>query len=194
MADPTTSKRGIRMSTQPTAATRPRSPRRGTRAALAVVALLAAISVFAIPAQAKPEIGTFEIRSTNTEAGAHPDINTRFSLLDAGSPEVAKTIEAKWPTGVFGNPEAVPRCSNVNFALNECPTFSQIGWVGVRGNFGGDPLHIFGAAPLNDKLRFPFGTPGEPPGCLGTMFPSTHNKTCGLEKPIPSGVLVRPLI
>ena len=248
------------MSTQPTAATRSRRPRRGTRAALAVVASLAALAIFALPAQAKPEIGAFEILSTNTQAGAHPDINTRFTLLNAGSPEVAKTIEAKWPTGVFGNPEAVPRCSNVDFALNECPTFSQIGWVGVRGDFEGDPLHIFGAAPLydmdpsgdetarfaitvpgidipismpikvrtgsdygltlnvtgitqeiplteveievwgfpsapiNDKLRFPKGSPGEPAGCLGTMFPNPEDTTCGLEKPIPSGVLVRPLV
>src|SRR3954471_3044704 len=135
MADPTMSKRDdererIGMSTQPTAATRSRRPRRATRAALAILTSLAAIAIFALPAQAKPEIGAFEIRSTNTEAGAPPDINTRFILLNAGSPEVAKTIEARWPTGVFGNPEAVPRCSNVDFALNECPTFSQIGWVG----------------------------------------------------------------
>src|SRR5829696_9334600 len=107
MADATMSKERTGMSTHPTAATRSPRPRRGTRAALAVVASLAAAAIFALPAQAKPEIGTFEVRSSNTGAGAHPDINTRFTLLNAGQPEVAKTIEAMWPRGVFGNPEAV---------------------------------------------------------------------------------------
>ena len=73
---------------------------------------------------------------SNTEAGAHPDISTELHAArpEGGQPEeVAKTIEAKWPTGVFGNPQAVPRCANIDFALNECPSFSQVGWIGVVG-------------------------------------------------------------
>ena len=154
------------MSTQSPAA-RSSRPRRLRQAALAFAASLAAIAIFALPAQAKPEIGLFEIKSSNTQAGAHPDITTTFNLLHPGEPEVAKTIEAEWPEGVFGNPEAVPRCSGIDFALNECPSFTQIGWVGVRGNSEGNPLHVFGTAPLYDleptateTLRAAFTVPG----------------------------------
>ena len=128
---------------------------------------MAAIAIFALPAQAKPEISFFEVKSGNTQAGAHPDITTIFKLDHPGEPEVAKTIETKWPEGVFGNPEAVPRCSSIDFALNQCPSFTQIGWVGVRGYWEGNPLHVFGAAPLYDMEptatetgRFAFTVPG----------------------------------
>jgi hypothetical protein len=166
MAETTTSKERIKMSTQSPAA-RSSRPRRLQRAALAFAASLAAIAIFALPAQAKPEISFFEVKSSNTQAGAHPDITTTFKLGHPGEPEVAKTIEARWPEGVFGNPEAVPRCSSIDFALNQCPSFTQIGWVGVRGYWEGNPLHVFGAAPLYDMEptatetgRFAFTVPG----------------------------------
>src|SRR4051794_3359752 len=166
MAEPTTSKERLEMSTQSPAARSPR-PRRSLHAALALVASLIAIAVFALPAQAKPEISFFEVASNNTQAGAHPDITTSFRLAHPGEPEVAKRIEAKWPEGVFGNPEAVPRCSSVDFALNQCPSFSQIGWVGVQGYWEGNPQHVFGTAPLYDleptateTARFAFTVPG----------------------------------
>jgi hypothetical protein len=137
------------------------------RAALALTASLAATAALALPAQASQPISFFQITTSNTEAGGHPDIQTSFTLPNAGSPEVAKTISAEWPTGVFGNPQAVPRCSNFDFALNECPSYSQIGWIGVRGLYEGDPFHVFGVAPLYDMepagegetARFQFTVP-----------------------------------
>jgi hypothetical protein len=166
MGESTISKERTTMSTQSPAVRSPR-PHRLPQAALAFVASLAAIAIFALPAQAKPEIGSFEIKSSNTEAGAHPDITTTFKIPHAGDPEVAKTVEAEWPEGVFGNPEAVPRCSSVDFALNQCPSFSQIGWVSVQGAYEGTPLHVFGATPLFDMEptatetgRFAFTVPG----------------------------------
>jgi hypothetical protein len=154
------------MSTQTTI---PRSSRpSGLRAAVAVLAALAMTVVLAAPAQAGQEIEFFKITSSNTEAGGHPNIQTQFTLPNAGDPEVAKTIEARWPTGVFGNPQAVPRCSNIDFAFNECPSFSQVGWIGIRANYEGDPLHTFGVAPVYDMepagetetARFAFTVPG----------------------------------
>ncbi len=138
------------------------------RAALALMASLAAIAVLAVPAQASQPIEFFNVTSTNTEAGGHPDIRTSFVLPDPGEPEVAKDIEIRWPTGVFGNPQAVPRCTNLDFALNQCPSYSQVGWIGVRGLYEGDAFHTFGAAPLYDMepagefdtARFAFTVPG----------------------------------
>ena len=69
--------------------------------------------------------------------------------------------------GRLRQPEAVPRCSSIDFALNECPSFTQIGWVGVRGNWEGNPFHVFGTAPLYDleptateTVRLAFTVPG----------------------------------
>src|SRR3954451_7495254 len=101
----------------------------------AVIALLATLALgaaVAVPVQASQPISFYQLSTSNTEAGGHPDITTKFTLLKAGSPEVPKTIEANWPEGVFGNPQAVPRCSPSDFAKNECPSFSQIGWVAVQ--------------------------------------------------------------
>lgn len=152
--------------------TRSSRPSHGVRlrAALAAVGALAALAVFAIPAQASQPIEFFKISSDQTEAGAHPNISTEFTLPgpEGGQPEeVAKTIEARWPTGVFGNPQAVPRCANIDFALNECPSFSQVGWIGVVGKSGSEPNHVFGAAPVYDMepsgdeetARFAFTVP-----------------------------------
>jgi hypothetical protein len=229
------------------------------RAALALMASLAATAALAAPAQASQPIEFFNIVSTNTEAGGHPDIRTSFTLLGAGEPEVAKDIEARWPEGVFGNPQAVPRCSNLDFALNRCPSYSQVGWIGVRGLYEGNPLHVFGSAPLydlepageldtarlaftvpelnipinipvrvrtgsdygltlkvtgitqqiplrdaqievwgfpaesdNDQLRFPSGSPGDPPGCPNQLVPSPA--CADLKAPVSAGILVKPLI
>jgi hypothetical protein len=138
------------------------------KAATALAAAAAIVAAFAMPAQASQPIAFYEVSTSSTEAGGHPDISTKFTLPNPGNPEVAKTIEARWPQGVFGNPQAVPRCSNFDFARNECPSFSQIGWVAVMGLYEGDELHIFGTAPLydmepageNETARFAFTVPG----------------------------------
>ena len=167
MAESMKSKETMTMSPQ-TSSARSVRPSRGLRAALALTASLAAMAAIVVPAQAKQPISFFEISTSNTDAGGHPDIQTRFTLPGAGEPEVAKTISAEWPTGIFGNPQAVPRCSNVDFALNECPSYSQVGWIGVQGNYEGDPFHMFGSGPLydmepageNETARFQFTVPG----------------------------------
>jgi hypothetical protein len=134
-------------------------------AAIALLATLAAWAAIAAPAEAN-EPAFYQVTTSNTEAGGHPDISTKFTLPELNNPP--KTIEAEWPKGVFGNPQAVPRCSNFDFARNECPSFSQIGWVGLEGLYEGDEFHIFGSAPLYDlepagedeTARFAFTVPG----------------------------------
>jgi hypothetical protein len=115
-------------------------------------ASLAAVAMFAIPAQAAQQIDSFSVTTSNTEAGAHPDLKTSFTLEDPGQPEVAKNITVNLPAGLFGNPQAISTCTSANFALNECPSASQAGLVSVRGNHESDPEFLFGTAPLYNLL------------------------------------------
>jgi hypothetical protein len=161
----TTSEERKSMTQRPDTRLRPRRGRR--RWALAFTASMLLALAVAAPAQAAQPIEFFKVDTSNTESGGHPNINTSFVLPGAGEPEVAKDIEIRWPEGVFGNPQAVPRCLSDDFALNECPSYSQVGWIGVRGLYEGDPLHVFGVAPLYsmepvgefETARFAFTVP-----------------------------------
>ena len=148
--------------------TRPARPRgRWSRTLLALAASVVATLVLTAPAHAAQPIEFFKVDTSNTESGGHPDINTSFVLPGAGEPEVAKDIEVRWPEGVFGNPQAVPRCEASDFALNQCPSNSQVGWISLRGFKEGNAFHIFGVAPLYDMepvgefetARFAFTVP-----------------------------------
>jgi hypothetical protein len=138
------------------------------RAGLAVVASLVAVAALAGPAHGSQGIEFFEVSTSNTEAGGHPDIKTSFVLPNAGEPEVAKDIEVIWPEGVFGNPQAIPRCGALDFAFNQCASNTQVGWISVTGLYESDQFHTFGVAPLYDMepvgesetARFAFTVPG----------------------------------
>src|SRR5262249_16374623 len=54
----------------------------------------------------------------------------------------------------------------------------------------------FPAAEEHDSLRFPSGSPGDPPGCPGLLVPVAGDKeNCpDLQTSTPSGILVKPLI
>ncbi|HEY7257269.1 MAG TPA: hypothetical protein VH476_11380 [Solirubrobacterales bacterium] len=232
------------------------------RAGLLVIASLVVAMALAGTAQASQEIEFFQVETSDTEAGGHPDIRTSFTLPNAGEPEVAKDIEIKWPQGVFGNPQAVPRCTALDFGFNQCPSNSQVGWISIRGLYEGDQFHTFGVAPIydmepageletarfaftvptlnipiaipikvrtgsdygltlkvsgitqeiplreadlrvwgfpadaeHDALRFPSGSPGDPPGCPGLLVPAPGSESCpDLTTPTSSGILVKPLI
>jgi hypothetical protein len=101
-------------------------------------------------AQAAIEIEKFETTSSNTQAGGHPDLRTVFSLADPGAPEAAKNVIFYAPEGLFGNPNALSRCSASDFALDQCPVNSQAGTVTVRASYEGNPEYILGTAPLFD--------------------------------------------
>ncbi|HEY1355136.1 MAG TPA: hypothetical protein VGF09_02365 [Solirubrobacterales bacterium] len=232
------------------------------RVGLVLAASLLVAMALAATAQASQPIEFFQVETSDTDAGGHPDIRTSFTLPNAGEPEVAKDIEIKWPQGVFGNPQAVPRCTALDFGFDQCPSNSQVGWISVKGLYEGDPFHTFGVAPLydmepvgesetarfaftvptlnvpiaipitvrtgsdygltlkvsgitqeiplreadlrvwgfpaeegHDALRFPIGSPGEPPGCPGLLVPVSGSESCpDLKTPTASGILVKPLI
>jgi hypothetical protein len=120
---------------------------------LTIAAVLAGMLVFAAaPAQAKIEIESFTTTSSDSQAGGHPDLITSFALKDPGSPEAAKNVVFNAPEGVFGNPNAITRCTASDFAQQECPVNAQAGIITIRGNYEGDPEHLFGTAPVFDMV------------------------------------------
>ncbi len=123
-----------------------KSARITSAAALAVGIL--AVAVFAAPAAASMQIGSFTTTSSSSQAGGHPDLTTSFDLVDPGVAESAKNVVFQAPEGIFGTPAALLRCTSKQFALNECGPNSQAGLITVRANYSGSPSFLLGTVPL----------------------------------------------
>ena len=93
-------------------------------AALAAVPATAGAAVFGI------QPGSFTASATSTQAGAHADFTTGFLLnQDAlGNPvDQLKDVTVNLPSGVVGNPQAIPKCSDQDFQNFDCPNDAQVG-------------------------------------------------------------------
>lgn len=121
-----------------------------SKAIVAVLAAFLALLASAVPASAVESINSFEVTTSSTQAGDHPDLGATVSLEAPGEPEAAKQLVVDMPPGLFGNPGAISKCASVLLALNECPIASQAGLVTVRANYLGNPNYILGTAPLYD--------------------------------------------
>jgi len=115
--------------------------------------LLAALIVAATAgsAQAAVTIESFETGSTDTQAGGHPDLSTSFKLQNDAN-DAARNVAFEAPQGIFGNPNAISRCSAADFALSECSVNSQAGVMTVRGEYEGNPEFLFGTAPIYNMV------------------------------------------
>jgi hypothetical protein len=118
----------------------------GAVTAAAVAMLPAAIS--GDTALASVNVSEYFVVSSNTQAGAHPDISARFKFDDPGQPEVAKDITVNLPPGIFGNPGAIFKCRAADFALNHCAPGAQVGLVKIVANYAGIPNYVLGTAPV----------------------------------------------
>jgi hypothetical protein len=116
----------------------------------AIAAALAIALAAAATARASEPITAFDVTTSTTQAGGHPDLETHFELANPGNDEAAENVGVQLPQGVFGNPNAVSKCSSDDFALEQCPTDSQVGVVTVRANFSGDEKFLLGTAPVFD--------------------------------------------
>jgi hypothetical protein len=128
------------------------------------IALLAAVALAlasAGPALATEPISSFTTTSSTSQAGGHPDLETTFTLDNPGNPEAAKNVIFNAPGGLFGNINAVTKCSAADFALDQCPSNSQLGLITVSddsGLLGTAPL--FGVIPQADQTAlFEFNVP-----------------------------------
>ena len=158
-------RRGPTMSTQPQAArssrprrhagrrspSLPRWPRRDLRRAR----------------RGRPRNRLLRSHASGTPRPAAPGHQDQLHAAHPANRKSPKTIETKWPEGVFGNPRSRPTLQQHRFRPNQCASFTQIGWVSIRGYWEGNPFHVFGAAPLYDMepsatetARFAFTVPG----------------------------------
>src|SRR5690349_21853306 len=117
----------------------------------AFVAVLVALFA-AVPAHAAIGIEEFTTTSSDPQAGGHPDLTTYFSLEDPGKPEAAKNVVFNAPEGIFGNPNALTRCTPSDFALDQCPVNSQAGLITIWANYEGNEKFLLGTAPVFDMV------------------------------------------
>jgi hypothetical protein len=120
---------------------------------IALCVAVLAFAAFAAPAQASIGIETFETSTSadpQIQAGSHPDLTTTFALENPGNPEAAKNVEFNAPEGVFGNPNALTRCTASDFALMECPVNSQAGVITIKAKYEGNDEYVLGTAPVFD--------------------------------------------
>ncbi len=120
---------------------------RALKISLALALTLLCAAILAIPAPASQSISEFSVGSSNSQAGAHPDLTARVHLDDAGEPEVAKTLTVNLPEGVFGNPGAIFRCRAAVFVFNQCQPGAQVGLITIVAN-NGAPNTVLGTAPI----------------------------------------------
>ena len=71
------------------------------------------------------------------------------------------------PEGVFGNRNALTRCTAADFALTQCPSSSQAGIVTIRANYEGEAAKLSGTAPI-----FNLEPQGEQPALFGFIVPT----------------------
>ena len=129
--------------------------------------LLAALAL-AAPAHAAQNVETFDVTTSTTDAGDHPNLVTTFSMENPSELEAPKDIILNFPEGLFGNPQAITNCRSVDFALSQCPVGSQAGIITLRADIGGNPNTVVGIAPIFDMesqiegetARFAFIVPG----------------------------------
>ncbi len=140
--------------------------RHGGCAMLVGLACLLSAAFLATPVQASEGIKSFTTTSSSQQAGGHPDLQTNFVLESPGEPESAKNVIFNAPEGIFGNTNAVTRCAPSDFALDRCPSNSQVGLVTVRANYEGEDDKLLGTAPIYnlapgevETARFSFNVP-----------------------------------
>ena len=130
--------------------------------AVVALTLVIASAAPAISAAAEPpfsvEPGSFATEVTTNQAGAHPDLRTKFAISTnpdsspaGGTP---KNIDVVLPKGLIGAPTAAPTCtmSEVLDLNAPCPAGSKVGAVVVN-------------------TYFPPPNPGEPPTILPVFKP-----------------------
>jgi hypothetical protein len=118
------------------------------RSVLLCLSCLVALSLCPVGASAATTIGAFATSRTATQAGAPTDLTASFDLVQSGGAEIAKSATIATPAGFFLSPGATPRCGAASFGSFECPSSTQVGLITVRAEYGGDPSHLMGTAPV----------------------------------------------
>jgi hypothetical protein len=131
-----------------------------------MIAIVFALTLNTTSAVASEGITSFTTTMSTSQVGAHPDLETSFELEAPGVPEAAQNVIFNAPTGVFGNPRAVTQCVPADFALDRCPSNSQVGLIDLHAAYKGNLHYLLGTAPLfmmvpqeGETARFSFIVP-----------------------------------
>ncbi len=149
-----------------------RTPKRRARSRIARAAagalggLLVSLALVA-PAQAEFAIDRFSTQMLDvdpatlaqtevTQAGAHPDLfvvdfsfTTRRNARGGPIPyENPKDVQIELPAGVYGNPQATPRCSMVDFGRDRCSAQTAVGTNDAIYTNGGRPTTFTATSPV----------------------------------------------
>jgi hypothetical protein len=166
------------------------------------IALFAA-ALLAPSAFAEDEFDKYQLESVSaslstSQAGAHADFTTEFHLSEhAGVPyALTKDVILHLPAGLFGNPEAFPKCTTLQFGTtifnSECPQDSQVGSMDidlggtVTGTFADEPIYNMPAPGGDIVARFGFYAAVYPAFISIRLDPKT-NTLVGSVEGAPSG-------
>jgi hypothetical protein len=138
----------------------------------ATVALGLLLGLQAPAAEAAKGIASFTTSSSATQAGGHPDLDTRFEVntLPDGWPDgYTHSVRVELPPGVVGNPNAVPKCplevisqaaldtsgpvSHGDLVGQRCPQRSQVGIAKIylEGTLENSNSAIFNVEPAANE-------------------------------------------
>lgn len=113
---------------------------RTTRGLIAVL-VLGALALVALPARAHAiGISSLSLTSADPSAGAHSDFTLSASFSDAS--DDLRDITVNLPTGLLGNPRAVPQCTESQLNADACPAASEVGTTTVMAQAAGLPLDV----------------------------------------------------
>ncbi len=106
------------------------------------------------------------VELSTVQAGAHPDFTTTIQLSEKeGSPyALTRDVIVRLPAGLFGNPEAFPKCTTLqlgtDYEASQCPIDSQVGATDLtlagQGTITGEPIYNMPAPGGDIVARFGF--------------------------------------
>ncbi len=172
-----------------------------------VAAMLVTTAAAASPAGAA-EYEKYAIESgaailSSSQAGDHADFTASLELSSKEGNAFAKTrdVIVKLPPGIFGNPEAFPKCTNAQFGFepeeSACPIDSQVGSVDIavsgflKGTFPGEPIYNMPAPGGDVVARFGFFAALFPTFIDVSLNPDTNGLVASVEGSPSAVELVR---
>jgi len=140
--------------------------RRGPRAVVPTLAA-ACLALLLLPAAAHAfGISSVDLTAADPRAGAHSDVTLTVKFSQPA--DQLKDIQVQLPTGVLGNPMAVPQCTPQQLQQDACPAASEVGTTTV----------------ISEAFNLPIPIPA--PGTVYNVVPPPN-------RPARLGIVVRPL-
>lgn len=141
---------------------------RRTSTVLALLATGGALAALGLPAPASASISLdrFDVDTTSSIAGAHPDIS--FDIEPTPGPDIVppnsvgtplgriRDLRIDLPAGIVGDPTATPRCTALEFlSLFSCPFGTQVGRARITSGYdlGASPVFILEPALPGETAR-----------------------------------------